>query len=385
MSDDRTQLGADEQMDVRLRGAGERWRAATALDQQTETVDIRRAVSVDHEETAVGRGSNRRWWWAATSAAAVAAVVIGVVATVGLGRDNHTSAAGGPSASPSKSSGHHPAPGPSGPGPAPGAHATPLIGTTWALVWNTTPNHPIPTPTTAAPVAGTLLFPDARHAVLNIGCGGSVAPVSLTWPKVQSVATFGTMTVGQFRFLAGLCDVPAPIDPNLITAVVSGQLQWSITGGTLTLTKPGAGRLAFHAELGPDQISILGRTWHITTFTQNGKTYDAPQSATLRIALGQHGRNAQLTATASCDTLHADIVIRAGTLTLSHLDWTRYPCPFSGQLAQDEENAIINTLVGTVTSELNQHVALVLTHRGVQLTYQLSRPPSGSASASAGG
>jgi heat shock protein HslJ len=206
----------DEQMDTRLRRAGEAWRAAGVP--VAEAPAESQVASLVISSTGRPRRA-RRAGLLASAAVVVAALVAGgalLIANIGSGGNRHTQ-------------------------PPAGARTVGLVGTSWTLAAITDANG------NAVPVAGgaALAFaPDNRFKGSD-GCYG-----------IGGKAQVGRSTIDFRNRILGTTPVTCR-DPQVnatadhVDAVLSGKVTWAIDSERLTLTKAGAGTLVYRANTPP--------------------------------------------------------------------------------------------------------------------------------------
>lgn len=243
----------DERMDARLRRAGEAWRAAetTAAVDVTSRVEELAAPPTDRPRRV------RRVGLLASAAIVAAALVAGggfLVANLGSDNGRPTSTEAGPQS---------------------------LAGTNWALATITDADgHDVPV--AGKPVLG---IDDSTHVGGTDGCNKFGGDISID----SAVIRFGALELSE----TACSDDRVTATAEHVDAVLSGDVAWSIDDGMLTLSKAGAGTLAYRSapsgERSTDPSDLVGVTWTLTTIADasggTAKTPDRPIS--IRISAGE--------------------------------------------------------------------------------------------------
>lgn len=200
-----------DDMDARLRQAGERWRAANATPASFDVDAVTGVPDTSRIPVVPSRAAIRRPRWAWLAAAVVGAAAAAVVGLVIAGGGSNT------------------------PMPAVG-NAPPLLGTTWHLTALTGANGA--SVRIVAPASLTVDRPAALGA--DDGCNHYSGPLSVRQ---------ATLDIGTLAGTAIGCTGPIEAQIRLIASVLldAGTVHYSITGDELTLTRPGAGTLVYRA------------------------------------------------------------------------------------------------------------------------------------------
>jgi heat shock protein HslJ len=320
----------DEQMDARLRRAGDAWRAADEADASTRTLD--------REPLPLVPPANRTWRRRHTGLLASAAVVAAaLVAGAGLLIANAGSDRG-----PSKVE----------------AGPITLARTSWTLVGATTGDG------LDVPVAGTatLVIDGANHLSGNDGCNSISGDVRVTGATID----FGN---GLATTAIGCLDQQVGASSGHVDMVLSGSVTWSIRGDELTLTSPKQGTLVYRAVAADvrstDPNNLIGITWHLTTVETGTGPDGTAQSVTGAPTLQVGRQPGQIAASDGCDLGNADATVGTGTLKLDNAVWTTKQCGGTGQAT-----AIRAVLSGDVSWVIDND-QLTLTKPGVgALVYQ---------------
>ena len=210
----------DDDLDTRLRAAGERFRARAS--------EPARVTPPRH---------TRRRRMPLLTAAASAAVVIGLVVAI-------TQLTG-------RSAPHG--------GAAPG-HATPITGVHWHLTAAADAKG------NSVPVTGQVeLFIDNATLTANDGCNAIGGPVQLRGNELR----FGNLISTAMGCLG------AGEQVRVVDAVLRDTVSYAIEGGTLTLTKPGTGSLTYSGAkptptTPPDPGALATRRWLLDTIERTG-------------------------------------------------------------------------------------------------------------------
>jgi heat shock protein HslJ len=316
----------DEQMDARLRGAGEAWRAT---DGPAVTVD---AAQVETLTVPVARKPRRRTGLLASAAVVAAAILAGgafLVANLGSDDGGPTSVQAGPIT---------------------------LTGTTWNLAHITDGNgHDVP-------VAGKAVLRIDKSDRLqgSDGCNSIGARVEI----VGSTMHVPSMTMTEMQCSGG--NIRTTVIE--VHAVLSGDVAWSISGDKLTLSKPGAGTLLYQAvpERGTstDPKDLIGVTWDLTTIETGSTGHTATGSPMLRIDPAD-----TLGFTDGCNSNSAKVSVGAGTIDISDVGGTTAFCK--------QGNEVMAVLTGHVTWVISGD-QLTITKDGVGALQYVAHPaPSG--------
>lgn len=204
----------DEQMDARLRAAGERWRTAnTAVAEPTEPGDVEITTSAQEH-------SHRRNRWAIVSAAAVVgALVLGGILFGRSSDDNGNSA----------------------------SEITKLTGVTW-----TDPSS-----------NGAVVFLN-RTARITGSCGTATHPLTINGDRLS----IGTKTLGLANGCAAYGTDRVRADQLAMVRFlqfVHGPATWSIAADRLTLTKAGVGTITLTTD-GAPAPQLVGSQWRLAEY-----------------------------------------------------------------------------------------------------------------------
>jgi heat shock protein HslJ len=215
----------DEQMETRLRAAGERWRDAnTAVAEPTEPGEVEIAPSVTSSR-------HRNWWAIASAAVVVAALALGgVLFARNTNNDNSAS------------------------------KNVALTGVTW-----TDPHS-----------SGAVVFLD-DVARLTGFCGTTTLPLKVVGDRL----TIGTKALG----IASGCTDPAIKRAHVqqrryddqrraltrFLRIVHGPATWSISGDRLTVTKSGVGAIMLVTN-GVPAPQLVGTQWRLTGYYDGATT-----------------------------------------------------------------------------------------------------------------
>jgi heat shock protein HslJ len=309
----------DEQMDARLRRAGEAWRAAhlaTAETPATLTEDI-------HAVTAPPPRKPRHAALLASAAVVVAALVAGgIVLLNGVGHHRTSSSDQGIA----------------------------LEGTVWRLV-----GRGDATPRTNS--LATLYIGKDRRLVLDDGCNLTGVRVDVNGGQIFPAGTF------DMRYLD--CTDPGggltfPDAGDFLTSFP----HYSLVGNRLTI-----GTLHFLAapELPPPTLDVptfLGAKWALTRVTASHGE-DVPGAGLLPTLQVKAGR---LVAADGCNTITADAVVDGHEVDLKRVETSRDPCPSSTESAFGA--AVDNVLAGPTLRQQIDGTTLTVKGNGGQLVYR---------------
>jgi heat shock protein HslJ len=306
----------DDQMDARLRSAGEAWRAADPAAVATAESAVPTVAAGDPHDIDLTGARRRRHRWSVLASAAAVIVLAGgaaaLVANVGSGGGKH---------------------------PAVESSTSDLIGTKWALVSITDSQG------RDVPVAGNAGFviDDANHLGGSDGCNSISGDVDVS----GSTIGFGN----------GLATTEmACLDDNVMTTadhvdnMLSGDVTWSISGDQLTLTKDGTGSLVYRSTAAPtrstDPSDLTGITWYLTTIESgtgpDGTASSVPADLTLTIDEGHIGFND------GCNGSGGPVEVGDGTLDIGNVVSTLIGCPQDGF----DRELIHKVLTGKVSWEI---------------------------------
>jgi heat shock protein HslJ len=236
-------MTTDEQMDARLRAAGEGWRAASAQPPGVEATNL--AGSDVHELIAPPAKSGRNKILVGLSAAAVVALGIGLA--VGLAGRNSN-----------------------GPKPAVASGSGAIEQVHWQLA----------TIDGTAGDYGSTLFVDGDKIQLNDGCNSGSGSGTVTGSTLE----FRDIAITAMGCPGARGESSARVDRILV-----GTVTWSVDNGTLTVTKSGVGTLTYRAappeKSGTDPALLTG-TWTLTGIEHNdGNTSSGSGSTSSGVTL----------------------------------------------------------------------------------------------------
>lgn len=317
-------MSADEHADELLCRAGEQWRsqhpAPAAVDFATITATAPASggneppvVPITHPAPTRGWPSRRRTQVWVASVVAIAAAIVATLLVVRLGG---TSKHGGPGTTPATAA---------------------LSGTDWTL-------------TGLRKADGTSLAVISPASLTFAGDGASIAGTDGCNHFGGTVTIrAGDIAIGNIASTAmGCVDRPAGFadEVALIDAVLNASVQWSVTGGQLTITRAGAGTLVYQAvthTTTTDPKSLTGVTWRLVTIEQGGVggTASTP-AAPASIHFDNSGK---LTGDDGCNAITASTVPGRGTLEIGLLGQTYKLC--SGA-RNDQETFVQSVLHGNV-------------------------------------
>jgi heat shock protein HslJ len=309
----------DEQMDARLRRAGEAWRAADSPATTLEPTDPQPLPLAP--ATRRRRGIRRPGLLASAAVVAAALIAGGSVLVANLG---------GGGAPPAENS------------------QTNLVGTTWTLVRITGIAGQ------QVPVAGKpTLYIDANHRLTgNDGCnqvGGDVRVAATT-------LRFGALATTEMA-----CPDPdVTATARHVDAMLSGNASWHIDGDLLTLTRPGAGELVYRATPPPtrstDPKDLLGTPWNLTT-VQSGSGPDGVASSVtgnlwlrLDATTPQHNQPYNLSFDDGCNANRAAAHVSEGALRVGIVVSTGNTCDLTVPAQQTQQ--ILQVLKGELRWEI---------------------------------
>jgi heat shock protein HslJ len=324
----------DEQMDARLRGAGEAWRTADAA----AVADAGNTGEV-HDVIEQSRTTRRRHRWSLIASAAAVVVLAGaaaaLVANVGSNGGNPAATDGG---------------------------ATQLTGTPWTLIGITDSNG------NEVPVAGdAVLLIGADHNVKGSdGCNAMGGAVDVS---DDTIGIGGGLSMTEMACL----DAQVTATASHVDAVLSGDVKWSISGDQLTLTKSGAGQLVYRAAPAStksmDPNDLINATWHLTTIEKgtgsDGVAHTPAQTQKLRI-------EKRLTFDAGCNAYSADATVGKGTLDIGTVGGTLALCKGG------DEGEVLAVLTGKVTWVIEGDQLTITKDVVGALIYSRTDPSAGS-------
>jgi heat shock protein HslJ len=157
---------------------------------------------------------------------------------------------------------------------------------------------------------------------------------------------------------------------NQIDAMLADTVHYSIDGDALTLTKPGAGTLVYRAA-SADGTDLVGRAWTLTgTEKQSGGSSTGASAAGESVVRfdGQGG----FTLEHRCYVRQGEAQVASGTVTLSNVRLkSAHPCPYTGTQDQEQrENELVDSvLTGTVSWSLDGN-RLTISNGGTTLTFE---------------
>ncbi len=333
-------MTTDDDLNVRLNAAGERWRAAnkTMADVELGLLEIP-AEPVDVPVSPAGAAAprRRRMRVALGAAAGVAAAVAATVIAVSLN---------GSSATPHRAAGR--------------IGANGLVGTDWRLVKVA---GIAPTPTVLK-VQARLMIDRKGQLTGTDGCNSLGSPVTIT---------ADTINLGSVISTEMACVDRAPgftTQVSRIDAVLSGTLRWSVQGDELTLGKDGRTALVYRAAPAPrtDPKALTGSEWQLTSVAQagpNGAASTVPTGASLKF--DGHGG---FTASDGCNSGSGKVTVTPGALDISGYLSTAMACP---GVDTERLTLVHQIMTGSATWSITDG-QLTLTKTGVgSLSYQAAK------------
>jgi heat shock protein HslJ len=315
-------------MDARLQAAGERWREVNGAVAQVDLVAATTArpdsvqpteVPLVPEPPKVRRRYARVW---ISAVAGLAAAILAAIVVV------HVSTT--PATVPPASGGAQ------------------LIGTNWTLAAmkdSAGKDQPVVT-------AATLQF-DGKAMAGNDGCNGFGAQATVSGDRILIGAGKGTLISCANR------DPGFAREVTLIGTVLEhGPVDWSITGDTLTISKPGVGTLTYRAST-PQVITqpkqLIGK-WSLATITSpTGTSTNPARPAYLVFALSTFSGND------GCNAISGNATVTSGRMDFGAVTTTAIGCLGAGVNA---ESSAIDALLGRNVTWSIQDDRLTLTKDG---------------------
>ena len=300
----------DDDLDTRLRAAGERFRARAS--------EPARAISP--------RRTRRRR--TPLLVAAAAAVVVGLVVAI-------TQLTG-------RSVPHG--------GAAPG-HAMSITGVHWRLTAAAdAKGDPVP-------VTGQVgLFIDNATLTANDGCNAIGGPVQLRGNELR----FGNL----ISTAMGCLDAGEQV--RVVDAVLRDTVRFAITGGTLILTKPGTGSLTYTARgttAAPDPKLLAGPRWRLTGIGENsaGSASSRSPVSTYVLTFDSAGH---YTLSDRCNVYGGDVRVSGADLVFSGRHVIEaYSCPaiadVRAERSYQQQGAAIDSVLTRATWTLDDNGALL--------------------------
>lgn len=312
----------DKQMDARLQGAAERWRARNTAVAQVDLTDAALAgsivdVSPSAQPPRPGRRAARIWAIAASVVLVLGAAAVLVTQLADTSR--------------------RPAAAESG--------TADLIGKDWTLSTMTGAGG------RAVPVvaAAGLKF-DAHSVGGTDACNhiGGAVTVHDTQIELGGLAMTDMACVNRADgFDAELA---------LIHEVLSGTVRWSVSVDELTLTKPGKGTLVYREvkhTTATDPKALVGPIWELSGIEHDtGNSRSATGSSDMANTTVTFDSTGHSTISHRCYVTGADVRIGAGTLDIGKVTMTgAIPCPTAAdqRAEQQRDSAVDGVLTGHVT------------------------------------
>ena len=323
----------DDQMDARLRRAGEAWRAApantTLAEPAVEPMDI-----VVHKRVRHAGRSGLLLSVAAVAAALVAGIA--VVITVFVNRSNAPAA----------------------------TDPAVLTNRTWHLLT----------------VSGQPTTQDLTLRIdKNSHIGGRTSGHMTGDDGCHTIWTWVDVHAGSFVAQDGL-QLPADIH-DLAACVTTAHrvlsakpVLWSVHGAKLTITSPRVpGQTLVYGTAAPANVdsTLVGSTWTESTMSSSGAANaidsSGPYAFVAQVRLDGHGG---ITITHRCYVNQGSVSIAKDTLTITHVTLkSTVPCPDTNeQTAEQQANGIVDrALSGTVKWSIDGE--LHLTHGGTTIDF----------------
>lgn len=261
----------DEQMDARLRAAGERWRSAnTTVAEPIEPSDV--------EITPTTRGHSRRrnWWAIASAAVVVAALVLGAILFARSGGTDDDNTATG-------------------------------VGQLTGVIW-------------VGPDGKSTAVFTSKTVTVETRCLVTTLPIAIIGSRLnvdtRSIARTDRCVSPTRRSVTMLATTP-------LDRILRGIVSWSIEGHTLTLTTSGIGTIAL-ATNGTPAPQLVGTRWRLVQVVDNStdKATNVNQRMYLMIEPGGSFRTSD-----GCNTISGRARVGAATVTFAHLATTQVACP----------------------------------------------------------
>ena len=279
----------DDDLDTRLRMAGERFRERT-----TEPVHV---TPAQHR---------RRRLTPLLAVAASVAVVIGLVVAI-------TQLTG-------RSAPHR--------GAAPG-HAMPITNVHWRLA------SAVDAKGNPVPVTGQVeLFIDNATVTANDGCNAIGGPVQLDGNELRFgdlvSTTIGCRDSGE--------------QEHLVDVLLRDTVSYAIEGGTLTLTKPGAGSLTYTVAkpaptTTPDPSALASRRWLLDSIERTGNGTSSSENVSTGYVLVFDAKGG-FRLTEVCGEMVGRVAARGDTLLFSQQHFIAFKCMAAdGQQAMSVQSA----------------------------------------------
>ena len=330
----------EQAMHERLRASGERWRAANTDVVEVDPTAWRRSVDTIEALQPPGHdGPSRtrhRWALVGSAAGVVAALVL---ALTWLGTR--------PSAAPNDGS----------------TSTISIAGVIWQLITYTDASGRSGAPNKQL----RFLIDDTRHFVADDGCTVMSADAQL---GAGALALHNLV----HRYRSCVAQTGASLEPAA-DPILRGPAHYSISGGTLTVTRPGAGTLRFTAAPPGirrptlDVATLTGTDWRLSSYTAQGRSHTSTNGA--RLHLDETGG---FTASDGCNSLSGRAQASGDVVRFSNVVSTELPCPSS--TGTTTVPAVGAMLAGAVRWTVANDT-LTLTKLGAgTLTYRAAPQPS---------